>query len=494
MPEITDMESLTAWLETRPREDAITIVHRVAMRVAPIWYAAMDEPWAGENDLTSLPVLRSSLISGAARENPAPEIIAAAHAAFIAARAAAIAYATATSTPDAAPAPAATVAADAIAYATSTAISFTPAPFAGEAAYPAAYATAVTAATTAFWPAVQHDARAILDGHDPLDLPLWPATNPLADEWTRSQPILRNTPGGAFWIDWYQRALDGRPQNWPLLRDVALIDDDIWQSGGDALDAAINSLREKYALAAAANGERVEPNPDTGLLRLVPVTELPEQVAEYARRKIIKAVEVFDGIGGQQYGALAPDLTMLRRAVTDAGNLPVELYDAGSAALRRLHIRITNGDCPDADHDPLIADYQNRLREAANDIRAADPETQRVLERRAAIAPNDALIEARDEILAAVEAAGPVIEGRLADTLPQDAETATDPTAAPEDRAAASFRLSGRLLRIVIFAKGVRNGFIAGNAALAGTAAHLKAMEYLANSPVVKAIFRSLGL
>ena len=248
MPEITDMESLTAWLETRPREDAITIVHRVAMRVAPIWYAAMDEPWAGENDLTSLPVLRSSLISGAARENPAPEIIAAAHAAFIAARAAAIAYATATSTPDAAPAPAATVAADAIAYATSTAISFTPAPFAGEAAYPAAYATAVTAATTAFWPAVQHDARAILDGHDPLDLPLWPATNPLADEWTRSQPILRNTPGGAFWIDWYQRALDGRPQNWPLLRDVALIDDAIWESGGGALDQAISQHVERHRL------------------------------------------------------------------------------------------------------------------------------------------------------------------------------------------------------------------------------------------------------
>ena len=64
----------------------------------------------------------------------------------------------------------------------------------------------------------------------------------------KAQPLLRNTPGGEFWIDWYQRALDGRPQNWPLLRDVALIDDALWEEGGEALRREIDRIAERHRL------------------------------------------------------------------------------------------------------------------------------------------------------------------------------------------------------------------------------------------------------
>lgn len=36
----------------------------------------------------------------------------------------------------------------------------------------------------------------------------------------------------SFWVEWYRRVLEGHPPNWPLLRDVALIDDAVWQVGG----------------------------------------------------------------------------------------------------------------------------------------------------------------------------------------------------------------------------------------------------------------------
>lgn len=81
-----------------------------------------------------------------------------------------------------------------------------------------------------------------------------PISNPLADEWDRSIAVLQETPGGSFWIDWYQRALDGRPQNWPLLRDVALIDNALWEQGGEALDRKIASLVEEHRSADAASG------------------------------------------------------------------------------------------------------------------------------------------------------------------------------------------------------------------------------------------------
>ncbi|AUH34042.1 hypothetical protein CUV01_12130 [Paracoccus tegillarcae] len=71
---------------------------------------------------------------------------------------------------------------------------------------------------------------------------MWQQENPLAQIWQTAQPVLRESPGGAFWIDWYQRTLDGRPQNWPLLRDVALIDNALWDEGGEALDREIKRL------------------------------------------------------------------------------------------------------------------------------------------------------------------------------------------------------------------------------------------------------------
>lgn len=357
------------------------------------------------------------------------------------------------------------------------------------------------AADQAFWSSVELDMHRLSRKQDIGSSPLWSGENPLAGAWSTGLAVIRDYPGGDFWIDWYQRVLDGRPQNWSLLRDIALIEDTLWKQGGEALNDAIEDLRRQHGLELTANAERIEPNPDTGLLRLVPDSRLPEGIAAYARRKIIKATEVFDDYTGQAYGALSPDLAMLRRAVADAGNLPIELLDACAAATRRLAIRIDNGDCPSATQDPLIADYQSRLREAGADIVASDPEAQKVLARRATIDGDHSLVEAKQAIDETVAAVAPVLEGRLAETLPLDAQMASDAEANPEDRAAASFRLAGRLLRIeraLPFAADVCKGIVAGNTALLRVAKYLQAIEFFAKSPVVRsaiaAVFRYIGL
>lgn len=51
-----------------------------------------------------------------------------------------------------------------------------------------------------------------------------------------------------FWVGWYQQVIDGRPPNWPLLRDVALIDDAVWQAGGATLDHQIDLIHERHRL------------------------------------------------------------------------------------------------------------------------------------------------------------------------------------------------------------------------------------------------------
>lgn len=51
-----------------------------------------------------------------------------------------------------------------------------------------------------------------------------------------------------FWINWYQRTVTGAPQNWDMLRDVALIDNATWEQDGGALDRAIQRIVERHRL------------------------------------------------------------------------------------------------------------------------------------------------------------------------------------------------------------------------------------------------------
>ncbi len=66
-----------------------------------------------------------------------------------------------------------------------------------------------------------------------------------AVRWVRGQA---GTPLNPFWIDWYRSVLDGRPQNWPMLRDIASIDDALWRGAGEPLDREISRIAERHRL------------------------------------------------------------------------------------------------------------------------------------------------------------------------------------------------------------------------------------------------------
>lgn len=53
---------------------------------------------------------------------------------------------------------------------------------------------------------------------------------------------------GAFWREWYQGFLDGKPLDWELQRRVALIDDAIWEAGPEAVAEEIEKIRAKFHL------------------------------------------------------------------------------------------------------------------------------------------------------------------------------------------------------------------------------------------------------
>lgn len=73
--DVMDREALQNWLRTRPMCDSISIAHRAALRMAPMWFSAMAVDWAHKNELTALPLVRLNLTSGVALSDRSAEVL-----------------------------------------------------------------------------------------------------------------------------------------------------------------------------------------------------------------------------------------------------------------------------------------------------------------------------------------------------------------------------------------------------------------------------------
>ena len=261
--EIKDRDSLQTWLETLRQEETIAIWHRISLRVAPLLFRSGAFLALPSVQLIALILLRCNFTSGVAREWPTPEIKHASRLAVSAAKSAptildpsqAFIYsAFAAFSVDAA-----TSAAGAVNdFATSTAAS---AYFANRSAY---------SNDDAFWHSIRIDATALLAGTAPLTLPLWPDTPP--DWFTTAEAQMRaywaaDPTLWLFWQRWWDAATAGRPLDWQLQHDIALIPNDIWQSGPGPVAEAIAQIE-----AAHQQAQR-EPTLDAQLQRLPAPTD-----------------------------------------------------------------------------------------------------------------------------------------------------------------------------------------------------------------------------
>lgn len=63
---------------------------------------------------------------------------------------------------------------------------------------------------------------------------------------------------GAFWREWYQGFLDGKPLDWELQSRVALIDNAIWEAGPKAVADEIEKIRAKFYLEKCIDELEIE--------------------------------------------------------------------------------------------------------------------------------------------------------------------------------------------------------------------------------------------
>ena len=337
--DVQDAESLRRWLESLPRDTpearhvAVTVAHRAAMRVLPIaWALVLDSP----RDYGALSLLRAALATGVAAVSPTDAVERAVAdsvwpaqsvSPFIGSNSAQ-SISTAASTVGSFDIPGLTVAAvvDAV--------------YSG-----AEFAENDFSAKATLWRAVVADATALAEGAEVQGRPLWPRTDPLNSIWKSLRGRLGSDPKWAFWIDWYDRALEGRPQDRDLLTEVALIPSADWEMGAahvDALIAEIVAARRAApskpdARTVAVIRRAVAANREAAALTVEGLVAALETERERIRGDNALAPEARDGLLAA-LDRMAKAARGIGKAIPEAGPVEAEAAEAiGSWAAVLTH-------------------------------------------------------------------------------------------------------------------------------------------------------------
>ncbi len=236
--EITDDESLKAWLKTRPAADDDILAARIGLRVFPLWGWRMERDWAVKKKLTALPILRILLIKSISQGDKDKYNRAKAR------MAAALAAALAADADDAAAAAANVAHADVV-----TSTGYAP---------PYAYAQRI------LWAAVSANASALQNGQDPSHLHLWHDAPPDWWEFMMGEAIAiwdKDPETWVFWRRWLDGMIAGQPLPFDLLDAVASIGESVWEAGPEAVATRIDLLVQRRALrseAAAIKAKLIE--------------------------------------------------------------------------------------------------------------------------------------------------------------------------------------------------------------------------------------------
>lgn len=258
MTGIRDRDSLLAWLQSLPRyteeeqvkayQIAVFIAHNLAMRMLPLIWQFSVIPHPVNISKTVMSTLRSALVSGVAVQNSATEVKNAAklavqnyrtiineeasldfdgtieqHIADISANAAIAVY-------------------DDLGY---VAASIEPALMSAQMF--GGMRNTARQDVDGILASIRHDCSLSALKSELGHTKLWPYKDVYGGVWQELRPLLlQKDPNWAFWVEWYDKALNGAKQDIPLLTKVALIDPADWDKGAGHVNALIAQIVQDH--------------------------------------------------------------------------------------------------------------------------------------------------------------------------------------------------------------------------------------------------------
>jgi hypothetical protein len=465
--DIKDAESLQAWLESLPQETedqretarrcAVTIAHRAAMRSLPYFWQAtwknvsplrLEPPGPNDRSIALGQTIRCMLVSCVntdaafartaisetkATEYPQLPIVGAALASVAADIRIAAVYAK---------------------VAASLPLRFLmPSKTLNESDVHSAQAA--TDFYTLFFNAASEDALA-LEQDVSVGKSLWPAdATVLQDQffpfWLRfKNDLLSDNEGWRFWVEMYENALHGRPQDYDLLTKIALIDSADWDKGADHVNALIAQIRLEHIAETRPLGEdAIDIGPD-GLWHRTGKSDIDgdilQDAVESVQDEIADLRTKLQGPQGNMFTALVSDLDLLEQRIARHPDKPLRLHDVFIRVQGHIARNLQSGELPD---DDCVRDLSSVLGNAALDMCNACDKTKSVVQKRMAVRFDEADEKTRDDLKTIAEGAARISDADLASEFIEDAEVIADEAIPLSEKTSTLYRLQTRLARIV---------------------------------------------
>jgi hypothetical protein len=286
----------------------------------------------------------------------------------------------------------------------------------------------VSAALAAFWKAVEADCRAVEGGADlakPMSRPLWSAEAPepdkLAKLWGEFSRDLEARGGmWAFWRDWLAGFRDGRPMDWKLQEEIALIPDEDWQAGPERVAEKIAEIRGRYLARATARAERMAFDPEDGKFFAVPQDfARPALLQTHLSRisdRLNAAIAMGNGLNER-----SPETAILRNTVSvhagDAQRVEMDCTDVLWSITLQL-----GKDLPDDQRHQLLV---RALWECAEAIRANDEEIRKNREDIDTARVRSLTAEQKLRVVEVAEKIAAILKKKEAEQAIEDAEIIT---------------------------------------------------------------------
>lgn len=229
-----------------------------------------------------------------------------------------------------------------------------------------------------------------------------------------------------------------------------MIPSDEWKKGPEHIARRVDDLKLKHAVRSTPNAETITLNEATGRLRAEPLTDLPEDQLADALDRLRDGTRLFDFTTpqGNQYRSIQPDCAIIEDAVARYGARPRMLHGACVRVMRRLDIRMKQGECPTREQDADIDDFYGMLLRVSVDLMEHDPHVREAVTASAAVRLADLPSKAAETIMKAADEVADRSEGDLARELPEDARCAVDPSMPASERREALYITVSRLLRV----------------------------------------------
>lgn len=258
-------------------------------------------------------------------------------------------------------------------------------------------------------------------------------------------------PEWAFWLKWYVAMRDGAPLDWDMLEEIALIPDDVWAAGPEAVATKIAWIEARYLAAATPLAEKVVWMGDVLDVEPEPVEDAP--VYDNVRDKALDALSDVGWPGDlpQQYTGLGRTLAKIDRALGRYGDNPQRVHDDFVLAVASIDRLIAAREVVD---DEEVAALRQVLETGALDIRRSVAEVEAAVKARALQRLRELGAADADRIEVAVEAVAEVASPAFAEDVRADGaaalgrEDASDPDvlrADPDERVGAAWRLRRRV-------------------------------------------------